>query len=163
MHVTSVWSAVRRPALVALGLALALVTAPPMGAQDQAQPGLVFGSDAGMVFNQIKPDHTANFEMVMGRLREALYKSEDPVRQQQAAGWKVYRSPATQNGNVLYLFFMDPAVRGADYTVSKILSEAFEYEEVTEIFKVYAAAYAAGQSLINLNLVSDFGKRPAND
>src|SRR4030095_1182721 len=51
----------------------------------------VFGSEAGMIFNPIKPDKTADFENVMARLKDALTQSEDPVRKQQAAGWKVFK------------------------------------------------------------------------
>ena len=51
-----------------------------------------FTSDAGMMFNVIKPASTADFEMVLGRLREALQKSENPARKQQAASWKIYKS-----------------------------------------------------------------------
>ena len=165
MHLKSLWSAGRRPVVIGLVLAFALAAVPAVMAQDAPQqpaPGRVFASDAGMVFNQILSDRTSDFEMVMGRLREALYKSEDPVRKQQAAGWKVFRSEAPQNGNVLYVFMMDPVVKGADYTVSKILTEAFPYEEVAEIFKVYSASYApgTGQSVVNLRLVSDFTRAP---
>ena len=62
----------------------------------------------------------------MGKLKEALQKSEKPERKQQAASWKVFKSPdPAAGGNVLYVFMIDPAVKGADYTVSTILAEAF--------------------------------------
>jgi hypothetical protein len=170
--------------LLGLGLALfvMIVTAPPLRGQPPspqpppqtppsqtpppqqppAQPAAptarVFSSDAGMIFNTIKPDKTADFEMAMGKLKEALQKSDKPERKQQAASWKVFKSVEPgPNGNVLYIFIMDPAVKGADYTISKILSEAFP-TEVQELFKVYSAAYASGQNMVNLQLVSDFGK-----
>src|SRR5438552_19053797 len=79
----------------------------------------VFASDAGMVLNFIKPDKTADFEAVMVKLKEALMKSDKPERKQQAASWKVFKSPEpAANGNALYVFVIDPAVQGADYTVS---------------------------------------------
>ena len=46
-----------------------------------------------MVLNFIKPDKTADFEAVIAKLKEALAKSEKPERKQQAAGWKVFKSP----------------------------------------------------------------------
>ncbi len=58
---------------------------------------------------------------------------------------------------MLYVFIIDPAVKGADYTVSTILAEAFP-TEVQALFKQYADAYASGQNFVNLTLVSDFGK-----
>ena len=39
--------------------------------------------------------------MVMGKLKEALAKSEKPERKQQAAGWKIFKSPDPAGANVL--------------------------------------------------------------
>ncbi|MBI2835685.1 MAG: hypothetical protein HYX76_14790 [Acidobacteria bacterium] len=125
--------------------------------QAQAPAARTFSADAGMMFNVIKADKTADFEMVMGRLKDALQKSEDPARKQQAASWKVFRSlEPGPSGNVLYIFIMDPAVKGADYTVSKILSEAFP-TEVQDLYKKYSEAYAGGQNIVNLQLVQALG------
>lgn len=158
-----------RPGWIALGLMVGLLSAgtahaqaaqPAQPAQQaQAAPAArVFGSDAGMVLNFIKVDKTADFEAVMAKLKEALQKSDKPERKQQAASWKVFKSPdPAANGNVLYVFIIDPAVKGADYTVSTILAEAFP-TEVQALFKQYADAYASGQNFVNLALVSDFGK-----
>jgi hypothetical protein len=167
-----------RPGWIALGLvvgALATSTAyaqtqtqtpptqqpPPSQPAQQAQAAptaRVFASDAGMVLNFIKPDKTADFEAVMAKLKEALQKSDKPERKQQAASWKIFKSPEpAQNGNVLYVFVIDPAVKNADYTVSTILAEAFP-QEVQTLYKQYADAYASGQNFVNLSLVSDLGK-----
>lgn len=135
---------------------------PPAGQpaqQAQAAPtARVFGSDAGMVLNFIKPDKTGDFEAVMAKLKEALAKSDKPERKQQAASWKVFKSPdPAANGNVLYVFVIDPAVKGADYTVSTILAEGFP-QDVQALYKQYAEAYASGQNFVNLTLVLDLGK-----
>lgn len=124
--------------------------------QAQAAPtARVFASDAGMVLNFIKPDKTADFEAVMAKLKEALQKSEKPERKQQAQSWKVFKSPdPAAGGNVLYVFVIDPAVKGADYTVSTILAEAFP-QEVQTLYKQYAESYASGQNFVNLMLVQD--------
>jgi len=126
------------------------------GSANAASPR-VFGSDAGLVLNFIKPDKTSDFESVIAKLREALQKSDKPERRKQAAGWKVFRGvePAG-NGNVLYVFVIDPAVPGTDYTVSTILAEAFP-DEVQTLFKQYAQSYASGQNFVNLKLVAPFG------
>ena len=86
---------------------------------------VLFPNDGGMVLNFIKPDKTADFEMVMGKLKEALMKSEKPERKQQAAGWKVFKSPDPAGANVLYVFVIDPSLKGADYQISNIIAEAF--------------------------------------
>ncbi len=129
-------------------------------AQQAAAPpaARMFASDAGMVLNFIKPDKTADFEAVIAKLKEALQKSAKPERKQQAASWKVFKSPdPAAGGNTLYVFVIDPSVKGADYTVSTILAEAFP-TEVQALYKQYAEAYASGQNFVNLALVSDLGK-----
>src|SRR5436190_5071112 len=167
-----------RPGWIAFGLvvgALATSTAyvqsqtqtPPPQQPPPAQPAQqaqaapttrMFASDAGMVLNFIKPDKTADFEAVMTKLKEALQKSPKPERKQQAASWKIFKSPEpAQNGNVLYVFVIDPAVKGADYTVSTALAEVFP-QEVQTLYKQYADAYASGQNFVNLALVSDLSK-----
>jgi hypothetical protein len=99
----------------------------------------------------------------MGKLKEALQKSEDPVRKQQAASWKVFKSlEPGPNGNVLYIFFADPAVKGADYSVSKVLAEAFP-NEVQDLYKQYSDAYVGGQNIVNLQLISAFGAGAAGN
>jgi hypothetical protein len=128
--------------------------------QAQAAPTTrVFASDAGMVLNFIKPDKTADFEAVVAKLKEALQKSEKPERKEQAKSWKVFKSPdPAAGGNVLYVFVIDPAIKGADYTVSNVLAEGFPPAEVNELYKQYAGAYAQGQNFVNLSLVMDLGK-----
>ena len=133
-------------------------------AQTPAQPheatnnARVFASDAGLVLNFVKADKTADFEAVIARLREALQKSVNPQRQQQAAGWKVFRAKEPgANGSVLYVFTMDPAVKGADYAVSAILAEAFP-TEAQALYRTFAEAYASGQNYVNLTLTSALGQ-----
>lgn len=156
------WTVVR----YSVGVLLAFVLSTPILAQSGAQPtsqaaqagqapaARVFASDAGLVLNFIKADKTADFEAVMAKLREALQKSEKPERKQQAASWKVFKAiEPGANGSVLYVFTIDPAVKGADYTVSTILAEAFP-TDVQALYKQYADAYASGQNFVNLALVS---------
>ena len=132
--------------------------AAPAAAAQAAPTARTFASDGGMVLNFIKPDKTADFEAVIAKLKEALAKSAKPERKQQATSWKVFKSPdPAAGGNVLYVFVIDPSVKGADYTVSNILAEAFP-TEVQALYKQYAEAYASGQNFVNLTLVSDLGK-----
>jgi hypothetical protein len=155
----------RRSGLTALGLFVGMLSASAAfaqaapAAQAQAPTKRVFASDAGMVLNFIKADKTADFEAVMTKLKEALEKSDKPERKQQAASWKVFKSPdPAAGGNVLYVFLIVPAVKDADYTVSNILAEVYKPEELNVIYKQYAESYAQGQNIINLNLTTDFSK-----
>jgi hypothetical protein len=152
---------------IAVGLVVGILAAGSVQAQQATPPAQqaaaapttrVFANDAGLVLNFIKPDKTADFEAVMGKLKEALQKSTKPERKQQAASWKVFKSPEpAAGGNVLYVFVIDPAVKGADYTVSTILAEAFP-QDVQTLYKQYAESYASGQNFVNLALVQDFSK-----
>jgi hypothetical protein len=156
------WMAFALAAAVLLSASPAHAQAPAAqapAAQAAAAPNQrLFTSDAGMILNFIKPDKTADFEGVIAKLKEALAKSPKPERKQQAASWKVFKSPdPAAGGNVLYVFIIDPSVKGADYTVSNILAEAFP-TEVQALYKQYAEAYASGQNFVNLTLVSDLGK-----
>ncbi|HXE79530.1 MAG TPA: hypothetical protein VNK41_02170 [Vicinamibacterales bacterium] len=131
--------------------------------QQQQTSALTFEGDAGMLLMQVKPDKTADFEAVIGRLHEALQKSDKPERRQQAQGWKIFRSTDPgPGGNVLYVAIMDPVLKGADYTIAMILYEVFP-TEVQQIFPAFRDSFAAGLNKVNLSLVQDFGgpARPA--
>jgi hypothetical protein len=84
----------------------------------------VFPSGAGILFFYVKPDKSADFEAVVARLSEALDKTQDPVRKQQAASWRILKSVELQTDSPVYVFVFDPAVVGADYDPVKVLSEA---------------------------------------
>ena len=150
---------------IGFGLAVGLMSATSVfaqaapAAQAAAAPApRVFASGYGMVLNFIKPDKTADFEEVVGKLKEALQKSDKPGRKEQAKSWKVFKSPdPAAGGNVLYVFVIEDGPKDADYTVSTILSEAFP-QEVQALYTKYAAAYASGQNFVNLSMVSDLGK-----
>jgi len=149
---------------IAVGLVVGALSATTVFAQaapaQQVTPvsnARLFAADAGMVLNFIKPDKTADFEAVMARLKEALQKSEKPERKQQAAGWKVFKSADPAGANVLYVFIIDPSVKGADYQVSNIIAEAFP-TEANELLKKYAEAYAQGMNILNLNVLQNLGK-----
>ena len=124
-----------------------------------AQPNpFMFSSDAAMLTFFIKPDKAADFEKVMEKLHQALANSDKPERKQQAAGWKVFKSPDPAGANVLYVFIIDPALKGADYQVSNLIAESFSGAEANDILTKYAAAYAQGMNIVNLNLLQNLGK-----
>jgi hypothetical protein len=150
--------------IVASGFALGVGAESRNGVSDATAsqaatpPTRVFNSGAALIQNTVKADKTADFEMVMGKVKEALLKSEDPIRKQQAAGWKVYKAaePGPQN-SVLYFFVIDPAVKDADYTIGKILSEGFP-TEVQALYKTFADSYQGGQAPFNLTPIMNFAQ-----
>lgn len=121
-----------------------LALAGPAFAQQQTA-GRTFSSDAGMIFNTIKPDKTADFEQIMSRVREALMKSEKPERKQQAAGWKVIKGAMPlKDGSIVYTHVIHPVVKGADYTIMSILYEANpDPMEQRKLFEQYRGAFNA--------------------
>ena len=139
--------------------------APPPGQNVVSPPpmGRVFASEQGLIFNAIRPDKVMDFETVLAKLRAALTDSKDPVRNQQGWGWKIFKAAEPgPNGSVLYVFVMDPAVKGADYGVAKILSDAYP-NEVMELYRMYTGAFAtAGQTLINLQPVPSLNAAPSS-
>jgi hypothetical protein len=132
--------------------------AQPAPAAPPAAPApnpFMFGSDAAMLTFYIKADKAADFEKVMAKLHEALANSDKPERKQQAAGWKLYKaSDPGPNGTVLYVNFLAPTLKGADYTISKILAEVFP-QEVQQLFPLYRDAFA-GLARAELSLIQDF-------
>jgi len=109
-----------------------------------------FTTDAGLMFSVIKPDKTADFEMVMGKVKEALGKSQDPKRKQQALSWRVFKGQETApGGGIVYVWFIDPPVKDVDYTVTDILTEAFP-NEAQDLWAKYTACFVSGQTMLNL-------------
>ena len=87
-----------------------------------------------------------------------MAKSEKPERKQQAAGWKVFKSPDPAGANLLYVFIVDPALKGADYQVSNLITEAFgNTAETNDLLKKYVDCYAQGMNIVNLNLIQNLG------
>jgi hypothetical protein len=93
----------------------------PQAPQTQAYG---FSSGAGVLFFYVRPDKVADFEAIVARLSEALDAAQDPVRKQQAASWRMFRSVEAIKESAIYVFAFDPAVPGADYDPVKLLSEA---------------------------------------
>jgi hypothetical protein len=159
-------AAVRRLGLVALVLFIAVLStsathtqaAPAAAAQAAANP-YMFTSDGVVLSYYIKPDKVADFDMIVGRLKEALAKSEKPERKEMAKSWKIFKASEAGPGmGTVYVSLIVPPVKGADYTVSTILSEAFP-TEANDLYKKYADAFATPPgSLLHLTLFSDLSQ-----
>lgn len=105
-------------------------------------PEPVFTSPSGLVFNQVKPDKTADFEAVVARLRAGLRSSADPARRKQAESWRVYKASEPYQGSVLYVFVIDPAIPAADYSITRVLAETSP-AEVQDMYAKFRAACTA--------------------
>ena len=122
-------------------------------AQDQpAKPVLTLDGDAAVITLLIKPDKTAEFESVIAKLKESLAKSEKPERKQQLAGWKFFKSPAAgPQGNVVYIFAIDPVIKDQEYDITRLIAEVFPVE-VQEVFAKYKESFA-GRAITSLTKV----------
>ena len=120
----------------------------PAAPGEPAKPVLTINSDAAIITLLIKPDKTADFELVLNKLKEALNKSEKPERKQQAAGWKVFKSSQMAQGNAVYVMRIDPVVKGQEYDITRLIAEVFPVE-VQEIFAKYKDAFA-GRAITEL-------------
>ena len=157
------WTAGGFVAGVILSLSVRALTPPRLAVASAAinpqamSVGHRFASDAGIMLKFIKPDKTRDFEATVDKLKEALARSNNPERRQQALSWRVFKAvqPAT-NGDVVYVFEIYPAVRGADYTVARILAEAFP-AEAQSLYRRYADASASRQHVVDLKLIAAFG------
>src|SRR4051812_43608777 len=94
----------RRPGWIALSAAGIIVGVLSAGSTQSAQAApaaqaeapkaspFMFAADGALVLNYIKADKTADFEEVVGKIREALTKSDKPERKSQATSWKIFKA-----------------------------------------------------------------------
>jgi hypothetical protein len=122
---------------------------------------LTFEGDTALWTVAIKPDKTADFEQIMKKVQEALLKSTDPQRREQAAGWKVMRiSKPLADGNIAYVHIVHPVVSGADYTIMQTLYDAFP-DERQALYQLYRGAFAQNLSLATGTIaVEPAGRQP---
>jgi hypothetical protein len=131
---------------------------PPEQAQPPAAPKLSFTTPAGLLLLQIKPDQTAAFEEMVGKMKSGLATTADATLKQQASGLKFYKASDPMQGNTLYVVMIDPAVPNAEYEFFGILTKVMTPEqlrapETQDMFKKYQAAFAAGYNKVNLTPV----------
>ena len=88
----------------------------------------------------------------------ALSGSDNAQYNQMANGLKIFRAAEPgQNNTVLYMWFVDPVVSGANYSVAKVLND----EVPSEVQGLYEALTASmepggGQQPINMDLMMEF-------
>ena len=110
-----------------------------------------FTAPVGLLFNTVRADRVEDFERAMGYLQAALASSSNERVRAQAAGWRIFKATeAAPGAAVLYVFVLDPTVTGADYSLGRILADAYPDEaKLREIWKLYSGAVTGG-SLLNL-------------
>jgi hypothetical protein len=110
-----------------------------------------FTAPVGLLFNTVRADRVDDFEKAMGYLQSALAASTNERVRAQAAGWRIFKATeGAPGGAVLYVFLLDPAVTGADYSLARILADAYpDQTKLREIWKLYDSSVTGG-TLLNL-------------
>jgi hypothetical protein len=151
---------VRRPGWIILGIVVGVLASGAVRAAQpapaaQAEPAknpFLFMSDGSLLINYVKPDKTADFEMVMGKVKEALAKSDKPERKAQAEGWKIFKTDLMgPGGAITYFAIVDPVIKGNDYNMRTILTEAFGVADTNTIYKTLADS-VTGQQIVGMTL-----------
>jgi hypothetical protein len=146
---------------VAIVPATLFAQTPPPAAQPAGPPKLGFSTPAGLLLIQIKPDQTAVFEEMVGKIRAGVAKSTDEALKKQLSTWKMYKAsePMGAEKNALYVVVTDPALGAdAEYEFFAILTkvmtpEELRSEETQALFKKYSGAFAAPYNKLNLTPV----------
>lgn len=127
--------------------------------QAAAPQKTTFTGDAVIQAFSVNPDKVADYEAVMGKLKEALVKSAKPEAKAQAAGWKVFKNSAPNpDGSIVYVHVINPVVKDADYSILNNAYEAVPAAEQRALYDTYRAALKAPLFVIQGALTSDFGK-----
>jgi hypothetical protein len=139
------------------GGGLSLAAAQNGGSEHQK---LTFDGDTALWTVAVKPDKTADFEQIMQKMRTALQKSPDPIRRQQAAGWKVMRmTQPLSDGTIAYVHIVHPVVKNADYSIMQTLYETFP-DERQALYEQYRGAFAKNLSLVAGTIAVDLSQSP---
>ena len=131
---------------------LALSPACPVPVPPATAPTRAFTAMTGLLMHQVAATRVADFDRLLGYVRDALAKTTNATLRQQAEGWKFYKSPELgPNGDVIYTFVLDPAVPCVDYALAPILAEAYpDPAQLGEIWNLYKGSVRGGGTLMNL-------------
>lgn len=103
------------PSAPATGQAVTPPAGPPLD--------YLFPSGAGLLIFHVAPAKVADFDFVVGRLREALLKAPQGDRARQAEHWAIYKSAEKTTDSIPYLFLFSPALPQASYDPILVLAD----------------------------------------
>ena len=131
---------------------LTLSPACPVPVPPATAPTRAFTATTGLLMHQVAATRVADFDRLLGYVQDALAKTTNATLRQQAQGWKFYKSPELgPNGDVIYTFVLDPAVRCVDYALAPILAEAYpDPAQLGEIWNLYKGSVRGGGTMMNL-------------
>ena len=141
-------------------LAGAIVLLPAFSQTALAQGAkTTYTGDAVVAAYVINAGKEADYEKVIGMLKDSLAKSSRPEAKQQLAGWKIVKNAMNQpDGSPLYLHIITP-VKDADYSISNLVYESVkDPAEQKAFFELYRGALKQALFVIQGPVVSDFAK-----
>jgi hypothetical protein len=76
------------------------------------------------------------------------------------AGWKIIKNKEPQgDGTILYIHVLDPVVRGADYSITNIVYEAFpDPQERIDFYDLYRGSINSAFFTIQAPVVADLSR-----
>ena len=150
----------RRLSGVLLAGAILLMPALSTSAHAQQAPQkFTMEGDVALWSVSIRPDKTADYEQILGKVKESLQKSQAPEAKQQLAGWKVIKAPKPMpDGNIIYTHVITP-VPGADYNILQVLyATVTDPTEQKTLYDLYRGAFVGNIGLASGTVVADFSK-----
>jgi hypothetical protein len=130
---------------------------PPQQPAPPAQPdAFTFKSDM-ILFFPVAEGATADFEMVLNKIKELLTKSEKPERQAQAKSMQVFKIEPPANGVSTYAMIVSPAVKDVSYDFGKILSEGMPPDQVQVVFQKLTGSLKGQLSMSSVSKILSGG------
>ena len=139
----------------------------PLPVPPATLPARSFTARTGLLMHQVIPARAADFDRFLAYVRDALAKTTNPTLREQAKGWSTWRAvEAGPNGDLLYVFVLNPAVPCVDYALMPIIADAYpdpdpnpnpgsdaypDPAQLTEIYKLYTSSVRpTGTTLVTL-------------
>jgi len=128
---------------------------PPIPATPATLAARTFTAECGFLLHPVRPERVADFERFLDYVRDALARTTNPRVRSQADGWRFFKaSEPGPNGVALYVFWVDPVVPGAEYSLGPILNEVYsDPAQLNEIWTLYTSSVTSGGTLLNLTPV----------
>jgi len=128
-------------------------------AQQAAPQKFTMEGDLALWSVAIRPDKTADYEQILGKVKEVLTKAATPEAKQQLAGWRVIKmSKPMPDGNIVYTHVITP-VAGADYNILQVLYASItDPTEQKTLYDLYRGAFAANLGVSNGAVAADLSK-----
>ncbi|MPZ16511.1 MAG: hypothetical protein GEV06_01150 [Luteitalea sp.] len=123
-------------------------------------PQQTFTSDTAIIFYAVLPDKVTQFEQLMNKVKEAMQKSDNPSRKQQAEGMRLLKaSKPGPDGSIQYTLIVHPVVKDTEYAPGMLVYEVFP-SEANKLFGEFTSLFKEGglTGAMELESVLEFSK-----